>query len=142
TVLVACIALGGAAALAYLPAYGFWALLGLTLLHAAFLAPMPVLADALALASSRRSQFEYGRVRGTGSAAFIAGVLASGQLVGGFGLPAIVVSQALLLFAAAGAAARLPDVAREKDQGSQSALALLRIPTFRNLVIVAALVLN
>jgi PPP family 3-phenylpropionic acid transporter len=142
TVLVACIALGGAAALGYLPAYGFWALLGLTLLHAAFLAPMPVLADALALASSRRSRFEYGRVRGTGSAAFIAGVLASGQLVGGFGLPAIVVSQALLLFAAAGAAARVPDVAREKDEAKQDALALLRIPTFRNLVIVAALVLG
>ena len=140
TVLVACIALGGAAALGYLPAYGFWALLGLTLLHAAFLAPMPVLADALALASSRH--FEYGRVRGAGSAAFIAGVLASGQLVAGFGLPAIVVSQALLLFAAAGAAARVPDVPREHEQGKQNPLALLRIPAFRNVVIVAALVLG
>lgn len=139
-VLVACIALGGAAALGYLPACGFWALLGLTLLHAALLAPMPVLADALALASSRR--FEYGRVRGAGSAAFIAGVLASGQLVGAFGLPAIVVSQALLLFGAAAAATRVPDVPREESSGKQSALALLRIPTFRNLVIVAALVLG
>ena len=140
-VLVACIALGAAAALGYLPAHGFGALLGVTLLHAAFLAPMPVLSDALALNSSKRGAFEYGWVRGTGSAAFIAGVLASGQLVNGFGLQAIIVSQALLLFAAAGAASRVPDVPREPAPRT-GALLLLKNPQFRSLVLVAALILG
>lgn len=62
----------------------------IALLHAAFLAPMPVLADALSLGAASRQRFEYGRVRGAGSAAFIAGTLVSGQLVAGHGLDAIV----------------------------------------------------
>ncbi|HEU4351104.1 MAG TPA: MFS transporter [Burkholderiales bacterium] len=75
-VLVACIALAAAVTLGYMPARGFWPFLAPALLHAAFLAPMPVLADALSLASSKREPFEYGWVRGTGSGAFIAGLLA------------------------------------------------------------------
>src|SRR5687768_2117843 len=109
-VLVVCIALAGAVTLGYLPAHGFALLLGLTLLHAAFLAPMTVLADALALGASRVAAFEYGWVRGAGSAAFIAGILLSGQLVGAYGLTAIIWSQALLLAAAALAATRIPEL--------------------------------
>ena len=100
--------------LGYLPARGFWPFLFLTLLHAAFLAPMTVLADALSLASSKRERFEYGWVRGTGSAAFIAGLLSSGQLVGAYGLAAIIWSQALLLALATLAAARVPEIPRER----------------------------
>ena len=141
-VLVTSVALAAAVTLAYLPAGGFGALLLLTLLHAAFLAPMPVLADALALGTSKRERFEYGRVRGTGSAAFIAATLVSGQLVGAFGLQAIVWSQALLLAIAALAAARVPEIARQAAAAPHRPLELLRIPAFRNMVVVAALVLG
>jgi len=141
-VLVLCTAAAAAVTFGYLPARGFATFLALTLLHAAFLAPMTVLADALALASSKRERFEYGWARGTGSAAFIAGILLSGQLVGRFGLEAIIWSQALLLGAAALAAARVPQHRAETARRPQSALVLLRIPLFRNMVLVAALVLG
>lgn len=142
-VLVACIALGGVATLGYLPAHGFAALLALTLLHAAFLAPMPVLADALTLGASKVARFEYGWVRGAGSAAFIAGVLVSGQFVGAWGLEAIVWSQALLLFAAAFAATRIAEMAHPQP-GTRAAgvKVLLRIARFRYLVLAAALILG
>lgn len=142
-VLVVSTALAAAVTLGYLPAHGFWIFLVLTLLHAAFLAPMTVLADALALGSSRRDRFEYGWVRGAGSAAFIVGTLVSGQLVGGFGLSAIIWSQALLLFAAAFAAAPVPDLPHQpRAPRAGGVLVLLRIPVFRNLVLVAALILG
>jgi PPP family 3-phenylpropionic acid transporter len=152
-VLIVCVALAAAVTLGYLAARGLWGFLVISLLHAAALAPMTVLADALALgAASRqpgsgRRPFEYGWVRGTGSAAFIAGTLASGQLVSGLGLGVIVWLQAALLAAAAAAAflvpelvhGRLPKAARAPAGG---VLALLRIPLFRNLILVAALILG
>jgi PPP family 3-phenylpropionic acid transporter len=79
----------------------------MSLLHAASLGPITVLADALALGSaspppsSGRRGFEYGWVRGTGSAAFIVGTLLSGQAVSAFGLDLIVWLQAFLLGMAA-----------------------------------------
>jgi PPP family 3-phenylpropionic acid transporter len=142
-VLVVCIACAAAATLAYVPAHGFLPFLFLTLLHAAFLAPMTVLADALALGSSKAAKFEYGWVRGAGSAAFIAGIGVSGQLVGGFGLEAIVWSQALLLAAAAIAATRVPELVHEpRSAAAGSMLLLLRLPRFRYVVLVAALILG
>jgi PPP family 3-phenylpropionic acid transporter len=62
------------AVMSYLPAASFWPLLAVSLLHAAALAPTTNLADALALVASRQGRplgFEYGWVRGAGSAAFI-----------------------------------------------------------------------
>lgn len=142
-VLVVCIALAGAVTLGYLPAHGFALLLGLTLMHAAFLAPMTVLADALALGGSKAGAFEYGWVRGAGSAAFIAGILLSGQLVGAYGLTAIIWSQALLLVAAALAATRIPELPHEARRApAGGTLALLRIARFRHLVLAAALILG
>jgi PPP family 3-phenylpropionic acid transporter len=139
-VLVACTAFAALAALGYLPAHGFWMLLAIYLVHAASLAPVNVLADALAL----RQRFEYGWVRGTGSAMFIVATLLSGQAVGWFSLEAIVLLQALLLAAAAAAALRVPEfthaAAARVPQGS--ILALLRIPAFRALVLVSALILG
>ena len=54
-VLAICAALGGAAALVFLPAVGFPVLLLAALLHAATLAPTTVLADALALSAATTS---------------------------------------------------------------------------------------
>jgi PPP family 3-phenylpropionic acid transporter len=141
-VLVVCIALASALTLGYLGAHGFAALLFLALLHATFLAPMPVLADALALGAAKAGRFEYGRVRGAGSAAFIVGVLISGQLVGAYGLQAIIWSQALLLSAAAVAATRIAEIPHERKASSGGIAALLRIPRFRYLVLAAALILG
>jgi PPP family 3-phenylpropionic acid transporter len=110
-VLVVCTALAAAVTLGYLPARGFWVFLALTLLHAAALAPMTVLADALSLgAANRHPRFEYGWVRGTGSAAFIVGTLLSGQAVGAYGLEAIIWSQASLLALAAVAGFFVPEL--------------------------------
>jgi MFS transporter, PPP family, 3-phenylpropionic acid transporter len=123
------------------------------LVHAAALGPLTVLADALALGAaspppgSGRRGFEYGWVRGTGSAAFIAGTLLSGQAVSALGLDVIVWLQALLLGAAALAAILVPELVHDRTAAAVRApaggvLLLLRRPRFRNLVLVAALVLG
>ena len=152
-VLVICTALAASATLGYLAAHEIWILLGVGLLHAASLAPITILADALALgaatppASSGRRGFEYGWVRGTGSAAFIIGTLLSGQAVSAFGLDIIIWLQALLLGMAACAGILVPelihhrtaDVVRSPAGGVR---VLLGIAQFRNLVIVASLILG
>src|SRR5919106_3153455 len=152
-VLVVCIALAASVTLGYLPAHGFWILFGVSLLHAASLAPITVLADALALGSaspppsSGRRGFEYGWVRGTGSAAFIVGTLLSGQAVSAFGLDLIVYLQASLLAVASFAAILVPELIHAPTAGAVQApaggvLILLRLPLFRNLFLVAALILG
>jgi MFS transporter, PPP family, 3-phenylpropionic acid transporter len=152
-VLAVCTALAASVTLGYLAGHGFWILLGVNLLHAASLAPITVLADALSLGSaspppsSGRPGFEYGWVRGTGSAAFIVGTLLSGQAVSAFGLEVIVWLQALLLGVAAFAAIVVPELIhnRTADAARKPAggvLILLRLPLFRNLVLVAAFILG
>ena len=76
--LAACTIATALAALGYLSASGFWALLVVSLLHALALAPTTNLADALAVVASKREGFEYGWARGAGSAAFIVGSIAAG----------------------------------------------------------------
>ena len=152
-VLIVCTTLAASVTLGYRWAHGFWILLCVTLLHAASLAPITVLADALALGSafpppnSARRGFEYGWVRGTGSAAFIVGTLLSGQAVSAFGLDLIIWLQAFLLGAAAFAAILVPELIRDRTADAVRApaggvLILLRLPLFRNLVLVAALILG
>jgi PPP family 3-phenylpropionic acid transporter len=152
-VLVVCTALAAAVTLGYLPAHGWWPLLALSLGHAAALGPVTILADALALGAaapppgSGRRGFEYGWVRGTGSAAFIAGTLLAGQAVSAWGLDVIVWLQALLLGAAAVAASLVPELRHARPAAAARAPAggvrlLLQLPRFRNLVLVAALILG
>jgi MFS transporter, PPP family, 3-phenylpropionic acid transporter len=132
-VLAACAALAVVAALAMLPAHGFARLFAISLLHAAALAPITTLADALALSAAAPRAwglgFEYGWVRGTGSATFIAGTLVSGQVVGGWGLGAIIVLHAALLVAAAGGGLLVPEarrvVTRDEPASTASAVGLL-----------------
>jgi PPP family 3-phenylpropionic acid transporter len=152
-VLVACAALAASATLGYLPAHGLWPLLALSLWQAAALGPVTVLADALALGAaspppgSGRRGFEYGWVRGTGSAAFILGTLLSGQAVSAWGLDVTVGLQALLLGAAAVAAILVPELRHDRPGDAMrvpagGVLLLLRLPRFRQLVLVAALILG
>src|SRR5512132_3683838 len=107
-VLAICALLASLVALGLLSAPSFTPLLLTSLLHAAALAPTTMLADALALGAAhpRDAQpgFEYGWVRGTGSAVFVIGTLISGQVVDSWGLASIIVLQAALLVAASGAA--------------------------------------
>ncbi len=133
-------------ALGYVPARGFLPLLLVSLGHAAILAPINPVADALALGSaSGRPGFDYGWVRGAGSAAFIVGTLIAGQLVGPAGLGVIIYLNAGFLAAAALTAWRVPNEVAGADRaadraGSGSWRSLASIPTFGALMGVAALI--
>jgi PPP family 3-phenylpropionic acid transporter len=149
SVLCACAALAAIAALSLLPASGFVLLLAMSLLHAAALAPTTTIADALALGvASRRDGFEYGWVRGAGSAAFIVGSIVAGQAIGALGLHIIVWLQAGLLVAAAASTMMVPDAVSRpnliaaREQGPPSIRILLALPQFRLLLMIAALVLG
>ena len=156
-VLIGCLAVAGVATLGYVPARGFWPLLALNLVQAAALGPVTMLADGLALDAATRPRppsrgFEYGVVRGAGSAAFVAGTLLSGQAVGGFGLNAIIWGEAVLLGFAVFWARLVPEpggpigtpdgLASAPRAGIAGVIALLRLPAFRRLMIVAMLVLG
>ena len=153
-VLAGCAAFAAIAALGYLPAAGFWPLLTVTLLQASALAPLAPLGDTLVLAAAtphergNRSGVDYGWVRGAGSAAFIFGSIMSGQAVERYGLAAIVWLNTALLTLAALLSPRMPRLSRPDPPGSRAAsdsgsiIALLRLPEFRRVVVVAALILG
>ncbi len=128
----------------YAPARGLPPLLLVSVAHAAVLAPIVPVADALALGSARQPRgFAYGLVRGAGSAAFVLGALLSGQLVDRAGLSVIVWLNAGLLAAAACAAGLVPNrVAgiQTRPEGGGSFRVLLGIPVFVRLMTVAALI--
>ena len=143
------------ASLLYLPAHAFWLLALVNLIQAAMLAPLVPLSDALALSWSRSTMratpgaFEYGWVRGAGSAAFIAGVLVAGQIAGAWGLPSVLWLTAAGLFATALSARFAPDLAqgansttRKRKVIERDWLVLLRQPAFVRMVLAAALVLG
>lgn len=143
-VLLAAILASALVALLYLPATSFVALAGVSLLHAAALAPLTPTADALAL--TQRKNFDYGWVRGAGSAAFVAGTFLSGMVIDGFGLPAIIALNAGFLAAGAACAFRLPkspDEAIVPKGGKGGDLrVLLRNRVFLLTVTMAAFVLS
>jgi PPP family 3-phenylpropionic acid transporter len=150
-VLAACSALAGLLAAALLSARGFPALVSTSVAHAAALAPVTTLADALALraaaAGHAAARFEYGWVRGTGSAVFILGTLVSGQIVGAYGLASIIVLHSALLVATVCATALVPtsaapDASLAGRPPATSVVQLLGMPRFRRLLLVSALVLG
>ena len=124
-VLAACELLAALVAIGLLSAPSFTPLLLTSLLHAAALAPTTALADALALGAEQRRKahprFEYGWVRGIGSAVFVIGTLLSGQVVHSWGLTSIIVVQAALLVAAAGAATLVPTTGRQDPDRGRTA---------------------
>jgi MFS transporter, PPP family, 3-phenylpropionic acid transporter len=145
--------LAAIAALIYLPAHEPWQLAAISLLQAAALAPLVPLADALALAAASgtngRCGFEYGWVRGAGSAAFIAGMLLAGQAVAGYGLVATIWLGAACLIAASFCAPLVPALRADASAPAQpqkifgrDSLVLLRQRSFLLVVLVAALVLG
>ena len=141
------------ASLLYLPAQYFWLLALVNLTQAAVLAPLVPLADALALSWSRSTTrggaFEYGWVRGIGSAAFIAGVLVAGQSAVVWGLPSVLWLTAAGLFATALSTRFVPDLSQGANSTTRKRkiidrdwLVLLRQPVFARMVLAAALVLG
>ena len=151
-VLATCEIVAALVAVGLLSAPIFTPLLLTSLLHAAALAPTTTLADALALGAAKprdaRQGFEYGWVRGTGSAIFVVGTLMSGQVVDSWGLASIIVLQAALLVAAAGAATLVPMPERREPvvtaphAAPVGVVALLRMPLFRRVMLVSGLVLG
>ena len=134
-------------ALGYVHARGLPLLLVVSVAHAAVLAPLTPIADALALGSAEAMPgFRYGWVRGAGSAAFIAATLASGRLVGRKGLDVIIWLNAGLLAAASLLGLLLPDrvagTATPEAAASEtgSLKRLLSVPGFARLMLVVALV--
>ena len=149
-VLAICAALAGAAAVSLLIAHRFWLLMTLALVRAAALAPTTSIADALSVNIAKSEiggeRFEYGWIRGSGSAAFAFGTLAMGQLISSHDVTPVIWMNAVLLTAAVGATALLPSIpAQRKPHAGRSPAALelrrlLGIARFRILILVAALV--
>ena len=141
--------LGGSALMAgcvsflYLAGSGFWPLVGVALLHAVATASLSPLSNALVLgAASRDRSFQYGWVRGAGSAAFVAGTLTAGRLVGAFGFDSVIVASGLFFLAMAASVIVAPatpglEVARPTLADAKH---LLSLPAFRLVTLVAALV--
>jgi MFS transporter, PPP family, 3-phenylpropionic acid transporter len=144
--LAICAIAAALAAVCYETAVGLGAILAIFLSYSFALAPTTNIADALSLAASRREHFEYGWVRGAGSAAFILGSLLVGWAISNFGFGIIIWLQALLLLIVPFAVRFVPSIKAEKeraDAGNFFGVAtLVRLPVFRRIVLVAAIVLG
>lgn len=138
--------LSGFVGLAYTLAFGFAPLLAISMAHAAVTASLAPLSDALGVTASAKGRaFQYGWVRGAGSAAFVLGTLLSGQLVDRFGLSSIIVSSSLLFLVMALCATRVPaPLARDlaENTGSGAFRALWNTAVFRRLIVVVVLVIG
>ncbi len=137
------------AALTYLPAQGLWPLLLVSVFQAEALAPLAPLADTLALGAAAPSgsvaarPFDYGWVRGAGSAAFIFGSILAGQAAERLGISIILWLNAGLLAAAALCVLRVPRLLPSPAAESPRAMAaLLHLPSFARLMLVVALILG
>jgi PPP family 3-phenylpropionic acid transporter len=140
-------ALSGFVGWAYTIAFGFVPLLGVSMAHAAATASLAPLSDALSVAAASEGRgFQYGWVRGAGSAAFVVGTLLSGQLVDRFGLTCIIVTSSVLFLAVALCAARVSGARREDTGPSDAAAGAFRslwaISVYRRMILVAVLVIG
>jgi PPP family 3-phenylpropionic acid transporter len=141
-VLVALLIAASFIGLGYVPAITLSLLLLVSVLQASAIASVNPIADALALRAASVNGFEYGWVRGTGSAAFIIGTVLSGLAIGRYGPSVIIWFAAALLFVAALVALRLPSSAQllPRHAAASGMLDLRRVPWFGRLMLVAALV--
>jgi len=151
--LCTCTVAAAVASLGYVTIRGFGGLLIVGLIHAAMLAPIVPISDALATTAARESEtgegrrFEYGWLRASGSAAFVVGTLLSGSGADQAGLTRIIWISGLLLVAGGGAALLLPGLGsspavpgRNRVSALRDCAVLLRIAAFRRILLVAALI--
>ena len=139
--------LSGIIGLAYIPAFGFASLLTVSMAHAAVTASLAPLSDALSVTASTKGRtFQYGWVRGAGSAAFVAGTLLSGHLIDRFGLSSIIVSSSILFLVMALCATKVPAPVAlpspAKSIGPGAYRMLWNLAAFRRLIVVAVLVIG
>lgn len=140
-------AASGVIGMAYLPAFGLLPLLAVSMIHSSATASLAPLSDALAVSAAAGPRgFQYGWVRGAGSAAFVAGTLLSGQLVDRIGLWSIIVASSVLFLVMALFATRVstpPAAEQPPEKRSIEALKVLwGIPTYRCLIAVVVLVIG
>jgi PPP family 3-phenylpropionic acid transporter len=149
----ACAGGAGVLALTYIATHAVVPLLLVSVAQSIALAPVAPLADAMAVSASVRNvpgsharSFEYGWVRGAGSASFIAGSLIAGGGAASFGLGVSVWLNALLLATAAICAGLIPAIrigaASIRASNGEGIRELLRLRPFRRLLLVGALVLG
>lgn len=132
----------GAISFGYLAAQGPRALLLVVLPQAIAVAALAPVADAVGVAAAKAAGFPYGWLRGAGSAAFVAGTLAAGQLVAGQGLGAAMALGGALFLLMAVVALALPrtEAAASAPIVAEDAKRLLTDPGFLRLLVVAALI--
>lgn len=129
-------------------AAGFAALLAVNVAHSAAMAQVIPLTDALALGAAQRDAaqrggFDYGRVRAAGSASFILAAALAGWVAERLGLVSVVWLFVAALAASALLGARLPPPAeggRSRARGGAGFRAPLRLPAFRLLLLLSALI--
>ena len=151
--LCACSLVAAVTGLGYVMIQGFAGLLLVALVQAAMLAPIVPLSDALATTGAHMSEsgqgrrFEYGWLRASGSAAFIVGTMMSGWAASGNSLASIVWFSGTLFGIGGAAALLLPKIPATPTLSNHLSASttrdwasLLQIPTFRLLLIIAALV--
>jgi PPP family 3-phenylpropionic acid transporter len=153
SILCGCSFVAAIAGLGYLMMQGLGSLLLVGLLHAAILAPIVPISDALATTAAHASEsdggrrFDYGWLRASGSAAFIVGTMLSGWVAANAGLASIIWISGTLLVIGGIAALLLPKLpgGDATTQGARSRLVrdwalLLRLAIYRRVLIIAALV--
>ena len=151
--LCACALAAAVASLGYVTIRGFDRLLIVGLVHAAMLAPIVPISDALSTTAARRSEagenkrFEYGWLRASGSAAFIAGTVLSGWGADRTSLTSIIWISGSFLVAGGIASLMLPGLGGSQTEPSRirtSALhdwaLLLHLAVFRRILVIAALI--
>jgi PPP family 3-phenylpropionic acid transporter len=150
--LCGCALAAAAAGVGYLAMRGIGSLMLVALLHAAMLAPIVPLSDALATTAAyasghdRGPRFDYGWLRASGSAAFIVGTTAGGWEAGKAGLASIVWFSGALLAIGGVTALRLPKLptASVTTNGPRLVMRdwalLLRLAVYRRMLVIAALV--
>ena len=143
-VLLAAAAGSGVIGLGYLLGHGFWSFLLVCMLHSLATTSLAAISDALALAASAAQRvFAYGWIRGVGSAAFIAGTLASGRLVASFGTASIIVSSSVLFLLMMPSVLAIPRVKAAAHEAADGGIReILAIPALRRVLIVAGLVIG
>jgi PPP family 3-phenylpropionic acid transporter len=149
--LCGCSLIAAVAGLGYVNIQGFWRLLLVALTHAVMLAPIVPISDALATSAAnetrQHARLEYGWLRASGSAAFIAGTAMAGWMTGESNLANVMWVSAVLLVTGGAAALWLPGIGAglTKSIGIPRAAVsdfiwLLRLAVFRRMLVVAALV--
>jgi PPP family 3-phenylpropionic acid transporter len=152
TTLCMCAFAAAVVSIGYVTIRGFSGLLMVAVSHAAMLAPIVPISDALATTAAWQSEtegqrFEYGWLRASGSAAFVAGTVLSGWSANQTGLVSIVWMSGLFILAGGIAALLISGLSMVGAQSSHIRTTvprdwtlLLKLTVYRRMLVIAALV--